>query len=51
VFGKELSKYPDIFADAIALLNPELPAIMCEQWPEALEAALESRKQGQTLDI
>ncbi len=42
-FGKELSQYPDIFADAIALLNPELPAILSEQW--------QFRETGNDLDI
>jgi hypothetical protein len=49
--GGELLKRPDIFADAIALVDPQMPERLCEHWVEVAKEVLERSEEAEGLDI
>lgn len=50
--GGELVEYPDIFADAIALIDPQLPEKLCGYWgPDVAREVLRRAEEDEGLDI
>jgi len=50
-FGKDLARHPDLFAEALAELDPDLPVQLCEHWPEAAETVTRYEEGGRSLEI
>jgi hypothetical protein len=50
--GGELVGYPDIFADVIALIDPQLPERLCHHWgPDVARGVLERAEEDEGLDL